>query len=466
MARQRITATQLAKTFNAAEQPVYVLDDEGTVVFCNRACCQWLGETAEELLGRRCAYRDDPDAVGPDAMHPDAVAAGLCPPPAAMAGDRLQATVSYTSELGHLHARQAMFIPLGTGPENVFGLIAILDAEDLAEPVEPHVAAWPSATESEPTELHDQIRQFRRQAASRFRSDGLLGNSPAMRRVRAQVELASGCRAGVLVIGPPGSGRQHVASAIHYGRDGESAGSLVPLACSVLGAELIHSTVTALATGSPLGEESARSTLLLGEIDGIPADAQAELAEVLLRRPFPLRLIATAAARLDEAVGRGEYREDLAAALSAVVIELPPLAERREDLPLLAQSFLERANTKSGRQLGGFTPEALDRLDAYGWPGNLDELAQTVAEAQAKADGPEVGPEDLPERIHLAADAAAHPPRPEQTIVLDEFLAEIETELIRRALARAKSNKAKAARLLGLTRPRLYRRMVQLGLEE
>ncbi len=355
---------------------------------------------------------------------------------------------------------------MGTGPEEVFGLIAILDAEDLSEPVEQCPAAWPSTAESEPTELHDQIRQFRRQAAGRFRADSLIGNSPAMRRVRAQVELAAGSRAGALVIGPPGSGRRQVASAIHYHGDGESAATLVPLACSVLGADLIHSTVTALATGNPLGEESARSTLLLSEIDRLPADVQAELAEVLLRRPFPLRLIATAEKRLDEAVARGEYRQDLAAALSAVVIELPPLVDRREDLPLLAQSLLERANTESGRQLGGFTAEALDRLDAHPWPGNVDELAQTVTEAHAKADGPEIGPDDLPERIYLAADAAAHPRRPEQTIVLDEFLAEIETELIRRALARAKGNKAKAARLLGMTRPRLYRRMVQLGLVE
>jgi len=459
MARPRITATELAKTFNAARQPIYVLDDEGTVVFCNRACYEWLGDGAVGLLGRQCAYRDGADAAGPDA-----VAAGLCPPPAAMTGHRLLATVSCAGNRGQVRVRRATFIPLGTGPGDVLGLIAILDAKDASEPVEQRPVDWPPG-ESEPTELHEQIRQFRRQAAGRFRVDGLLGTSPAMRRARAQVELAAGSRVGVLVAGPPGSGRQHVASAIHYGRDTESAGTLVPLACSVLGADLIHSTVIALATGSPLGEESARSTLLLNEIDRLPADVQAELAEVLLRRPFPLRLIATAESRLDEAVGRGEYREDLAAALSAIVIELPPLADRREDLPLLAQALLERANAESGRQLGGFTPEALDRLDAYPWPGNVDELAQAMAEVHATAEGPEVGPDDLPERIHLAADAAAHPRRPELSIVLDEFLAEIEAELIRRALARSKGNKAKAARLLGMTRPRLYRRMVQLGLE-
>jgi DNA-binding NtrC family response regulator len=104
-------------------------------------------------------------------------------------------------------------------------------------------------------------------------------------------------------------------------------------------------------------------------------------------------------------------------------------------------------------------------LDAYAWPGNLDELARVVAEAHRRVEGPQVGAGDLPDRIRLAAEAAAYPPRPEETIVLDEFLAGVERELIRRALAQAKGNKAKAARLLGMTRPRLYRRLVQLGLE-
>jgi DNA-binding NtrC family response regulator len=142
------------------------------------------------------------------------------------------------------------------------------------------------------------------------------------------------------------------------------------------------------------------------------------------------------------------------------------LAQRREDLPMLAQLFVEEANVRSTKQVAGFSSEAMDRLDAYPWPGNIDELAQMVAQAHERAEGPQITPGDLPERIHLAAAAAAHPRRPEETIVLDEFLGRVERELIRRALARAKGNKTKAAKLLGMTRPRLYRRLVQLGLEQ
>ena len=466
MARQRITATELARLLNSAKQPIYVLDDEFFVVFCSRACHDWLGRPAEELLGRRCVYHSDPDATGTDATGPGAVAAGLCPPPDAMAGRETTANVSRIGEDGRLVYRRARFVPLGTCPEDLIGVVAIVDCEDLPEPQHVSATPTPPSNEAGPIELHEHIRRFRREAAGRFRANRLIGNSPAIRRARSQIELAAGNRSSVLLIGPRGSGRQHVASAIHYGDEPQSAGSLIPLACSVLGVELIHSTVAALAGGNALGEESARSTLLLEEADQLAAEVQAELACVLVGGSFSLRLVATAEQRLVELARRGKYRQDLACVLSTITIELPPLAERREDLPLLAQLFLEEANAAGTRQLGGFTPEALDLLDAYPWPGNVDELAEVVAQSHKQAEGPEIGVGDLSERIHLWDDVAGRPRPVEERIVLDEFVGRIERELIRRALATAKGNKAKAARLLGMTRPRLYRRLLQLGLEK
>ena len=193
-------------------------------------------------------------------------------------------------------------------------------------------------------------------------------------------------------------------------------------------------------------------------------EIQGAMAAALSAPAFRLRSIATGEQPLAEAVRHGRYRDDLAAMLSTITIELPPLARRREDIPLLAQALLEDVNARGGRQLGSFAPETLDRLVAYDWPGNTDELAEVVAESCGRAAGVVILPDDLPERLRLAAEAAARPRRKEETIRLDEFIARIERELIRRALARAKGNKAKAARLLGLNRPRLYRRMIQLGL--
>ena len=164
-----------------------------------------------------------------------------------------------------------------------------------------------------------------------------------------------------------------------------------------------------------------------------------------------------------ELARRGRYREDLASLLSTMVIELPPLASRREDLPLLAQLFLEEVNARGGKQLAASRPRRWIAWTATRGRAMSTSWANGHAVPRAGC-GPLVRPEDLPERLRWAAEPGHPARRKDETIVLDEFLGRIERELIRRA-GPPKGNKAKAARLLGLTRPRLYRRMVQLGLE-
>jgi DNA-binding NtrC family response regulator len=464
MATKHIHAKALARLLHAAPQPIYILDDELTVVFVNQECVNWLGPIAEQLPGTKCLYHTPAENTSPEM-----VAAGLCPPPGVIAGQEISATIAYYGQDGRLIRRRAWFHPLGSFPGDVIGIIAVVDAEDLPQDFSDLDLA--STDEPQGMELHEAIRRFRQEAAGRFQADRLIGNSPAMLLARRQVELAAAGRFSVLLVGPPGSGRQHLAAAIHYASTQDltaasPAGGLIPLDCSVLAADLILSTVAALARANSLDEKLRRTTLLLNHVDEIPTELQMELAAFLTKKPIAFRLISTARIALAELCSRGQYRADLAAVLSTITIVLPPLIERREDLPLLAQIFLEQCNARQAKQVGGFTPEALDKLYAYSWPGNLDELMEIVAEAQHHASGHELGVDDLPERLRLAAQAAAYPRRPEERIILDEYLGRVERELIRRALTRSKGNKAKAARLLGLTRPRLYRRMVQLGLEE
>ena len=471
MPLQRIRATALARLFNSVERPIYVLDGEGTIVFCNQPLLTAIGPAATDLLGRRCVYhaKRERDA--------DATAAGLCPPPRAMAGQAASGSVSWIDADGILQQRWARFIPLcdtpaprGTTDEDavadVIGIVALVDPSDTPRS-EPLV--------SESDDLHRRVCEFQRTMANAHRVDRLIGDSPAMRRARRQVELAAAMRAGVSLIGPPGSGRQHIAKAIHYADHApvgdnaagvkETDGSLIPLACAVLGPDLIRSTVTALG-GASLGASARQGTLLLNEADELPTEVQAELAAIFSRANFPARLISTARRPLDKLAAEGKFREDLASLLSTIVIELPPLAHRRADLPLLAQMFVEKENSRGEKQIGGLTTEALDLLDGYDWPGNVDELALMIAEAHKTAESAVITADDLPKTIHLAAGAAARPHRPIETIVLDEYLAQIERELLQRAIKQAKGNKAKAARMLGLSRPRLYRRLVQLGLEK
>jgi two-component system response regulator HydG len=161
---------------------------------------------------------------------------------------------------------------------------------------------------------------------------------------------------------------------------------------------------------------------------------------------------------------RGKIRADLAHALSTLTIALPPLRKRAEDIPLLAQFLLEEFNARGNKQLSGFSPDAMDDLAACDWPGNVSELAAAVQEACGRAAGPMVFAADLPERIRRGAAAPAQPPRGMAPIALDDFLADIERELLGRALRAARGNKSKAAQLLGINRGRLLRRLAQLGL--
>ncbi|MBN2580122.1 MAG: sigma-54-dependent Fis family transcriptional regulator [Pirellulales bacterium] len=493
MAAKRISTRELTRLLDAVPQPLYVLDEELTVVFLNEPSRNWLGPAADRLPGVRCTYQTP---TGP--AEADAVAAGLCPPPQVLEGRSAEAIVA-CPQPGGTKRRRARFVPLGSGPEAIWLIIALLDAEDLPEEqgdsIESLMGSGVSAAPSSdptPADLHEAIRRFRAQAAGRCRADRLAGVSPAVRLARRQVELAAAGRCSVLVVGPPGSGRQHLAASIYYGssetdqedglgatvglsnRASSTAGQassgtlfspgLVPLDCSVLPGDEVVSTMLSLARSARENQERP-AALLLHRVDEIPAELQLELAALLLKRPFPLRVLATADAPLVELAARGQFRDDLAAALSTLTITLPPLAQRREDLPYLSQIFLEDCNAEGEKQVAGLTPAALDQLDAYPWPGDTAELRETVAAAHRRTAGREIDAADLPERLHVARRAVAHPRRPEEKIVLDEFLRHVERELIRRALARAKGNKAKAARLLGLTRPRLYRRMMQLGLE-
>lgn len=457
MGRKRGAASELSRLLNSAQQPLYLVDREQTLVFCNQACLDWAGQKPDDMLGRRCTYHTSPELSGAEA-----VAAALCPPPVAMTGQSTQAVASWVDDLGEIHRRRVRFLPIGTTPDTCIGVLGVVDDREL--PADDQLPA--AQSQDDPTSLHEQLGQLQRQVAARFRNQRLLGNSPLMRRVRQQVAVAADSQVAVLIVGPPGSGREHVARTIHYADPRYTERTLVPLACGTLGAEFMASTLNALRTAHPPGGDRVVGTLLLSDVDQLPDAAQASVAAVLDRGDLPMRIVATSRTRLLQLSGRGQWHNGLAAALSTIVIELPSLSDRREDLPLLAQALLEETNARGAKQLGGFTAEALDHLDAYPWPNNVAELAQAIAEAHRQAIGPLIEVKDLPARLKYAADADAHPRKPDLPIQLDDLLADVEREVIGRAMAQARNNKSKAAKLLGLTRPRLYRRLEELGLIE
>ena len=360
--------------------------------------------------------------------------------------------------------RRARFVPLRWADGPVICILAVVSDQDSDRPP---AEVKPSESD-EPQDLHLLLQQFRGQKRLLYRARSVVGASPAIRRAAAQAAIAASTRASVLIVGPPGSGRRHLAEAIHYSGPAplatQPAGPLVPLECGLLDAELLRATLRRVPAAASEG-----GTLLLCDADRLPTEVQTALVSALSSPGFPWRVIATAAVPLVGIAPRGAFREDLAAALCTIVIVLPPLAERRGDVPLLAQALLEEQNARGGKQLGGFArrPGPVMR---YPWPGNVAELAEVLAAAHARAASPLVSRADLPERLHAAAETAARPRRKDEPVQIDDFLARIERELIHRALARSASwqQGEGRARFLGLKPPRgsINADAPQLGLIE
>lgn len=448
MPQQHSSKTVVARLLGTSSQPVYLLDERRHIAFCNAACARWLRVDAAALIGLRCDYHSGGDATS------IGLAAGLCPPPEVFQGRAMTAEVSCHDATGQLQRRQAEFRPLPHERPDRIAVLAFVEAENL-----PDAPPAQNASSDTPTELHQRLRALLHGLRGRYRVDQIIGESPAIVRVRDQVRLAIAGAARVVVVGPPGSGCEHVARCIHYGSPAHNTPPMTPLDCRLLDPELLRSTVTSfIASCAELDSEQPPALLLL-DVDQLAPETQVALAELLNIRALHLRTLATARVPLAQLVETHRFRRDLAYTLSTLVIEIPPLAERPQDIPLLAQLFLEQTNAAGGTQRAGFAETALDELLAYPWPRNVEELAEFVQSACQRTPGPLVPAAALPERMRLTAAAAAHPPRPEPAIAMDAFLEEIEQELLLRALQQAKGNKAHAARLLGIDRARLLRRL-------
>jgi DNA-binding NtrC family response regulator len=476
MSESLLTDASLLALLQASDRPIYAVDDEGRIAFCNPALERWIDLAADRILGRIVEYHSETTEGSYSSSDHSGPITGLCPPPQALAGAACSATVSCSTRDGRLRHRRADFVPLQVAQPDAESLpktkgrrisssvLVFLEGDDMSA----QELSRELSPESSADELHRAIRRFRRDQAGRHAIESLLGDSSPMRRLRSQVAAAASTGANVLITGRRGSGHAHVARAIHY-LAGDEDRRLLPIRADVATAESLRRVVEAL-FDQRAGAE--RPTLLIEEIDRISSEQQRMLIDVLRRNANAFRFIATiesdsqgsATTAPDEAPTPRELDPALRDLASTISIELPRLVDRLDDLAVLAQYFLEATNRGRSKQIGGIRPEALDLLALYSWPGELDELRQIIAAAHTAATSHAVTPVDLPAVIHHAAKAAATPRRTIERIVLDDLLTSIEKEAIVRALAQTGGNKSEAAELLGLTRPRLYRRMEQLGL--
>jgi DNA-binding NtrC family response regulator len=467
MPRATANLESLPQLLNGSQRPIYAVDAGRHIIYCNPALATWLDIEIEQIVGRPVEYHSEPTDDSAPASDDVAPLSNLCPPPKALAGEPCDGTISVVARSGRLVHRAAEFVPLGpAGPQKIDGgdgnssvvgngVVVLLADRDLSH----QQLASELSTEPTAEDLHRIIRRFRSGQSNRYAIESLLGDSPAMRKVRAQVEAAAASGANVAIVGRPGSGRAHVARAIHYRAAGSSAARLVPIDCASLTEDRLRRVFDSLRT-SPI-EVRQRPTLLFENLDLMPQAHQTQLAAALAQGSFPARIVATIAPV--DATTSGVVSA-LFSVVSTITIELPRLADRTEDLPILAQYFVELANRGSAKQIGSLRADALDLLILYSWAGELEQLQQVITAAHRACKSHEITPPDLPAVIHHAVQAASRGRRQPERIVLGELLATIEREAISRALQQAAGNKSEAADLLGMTRPRLYRRLVQLGL--
>lgn len=483
MPRTRTISNSLLELLNHSSRPIYAIDARRRIVFCNPALATWLELEPARVTGRLVEYHSEPEANGDAKSDSAAPLADLCPPPRALAGEACVGTISCAVRGGRLAHRHAEFIPLhaANNAHDLEGcsILVLLGASDLT----PQDLAANVDTDPTADELHRTIRRFRRAQAGNYAIESLLGDSTAMQKVRAQVAAAAASGANVLIDGKPGSGRGHVARAIHYRAAGEAAVKLVPVDCEHANDDALRRALEALR--SPTDDPRHRPMLLLENLDRLDPARQSQLLSVVQQKSFRARLVATCSrhAPSAEAVASQGLQQSanqkpadgsrsepatsepaLLNLISTITINMPRLVERLADLPILAQNFLEVCNRGSDKQVGSLREDALDQLALYAWPGELDEMREVIAAAHAACSSHEITPADLPAVIHHASQAASRIRKRPERIVLDELLAQIEREAIVRALALADGNKTEAADLLGMTRPRLYRRLVQLGL--
>jgi len=321
---------------------------------------------------------------------------------------------------------------------------------------------------------------LRRRLDERYGLENVIGHDPKMQRVFEVVEAVADTPTTVLITGESGTGKSMVARAIHQ-RSNRRDGPFVEVACGALPETLLESELFGHVRGAFTGAVGERAgkfkqadggTIFLDEISTATPALQVKLLRVLQEFAFEpvggtktervnVRCILATNEDLEEAVRQGRFRQDLYYRVNVVTIHLPPLRERLGDIPLLAEHFLRRHRERTGRDVLGFTDEAMRCLQAYGWPGNVRELENVVERAVILTRHPTITVEDLPESVRAPSTGSDGDGR---ILPLKKALEKPEREIIERALRAFHGNRQATAEALGINRTTLYKKMRRYGI--
>jgi DNA-binding NtrC family response regulator len=330
--------------------------------------------------------------------------------------------------------------------------------------------------------LRAENQRLKEALDERYQFDNIVGRGAAMREIFQTVVRVAPTRTTVLLAGESGVGKDMIARAIHQ-HSPRKSGPFVKINCTALPENLMESELFGYEKGAFTGantskpgkfEQADKGTVFLDEIGDVPTNIQVKLLRVLQEREFErlgsnvtrsvdVRVIAATNVDLRAALEQGRFREDLYYRLNVVPISVPPLRERKEDIPFLAMHFIKKLAKDLGSSVEQISPAAMDRLVAYSWPGNVRELENTIERSMVLAGGNVLEPDDV--RIENIRQPAAAITQQQALLPEGVTLEQWEQNMIREAMRRANGNKSQAARLLGLTRNALRYRLSQMGME-
>ncbi len=371
--------------------------------------------------------------------------------------------------------------------DQVLGLIHLyctdphkaLDAEDLEFTV---AVAKQLGNAVHQLRLRESLTAENRSLRDQLRVESeLVGESQALRQVESQIGRVAGTNAACLIRGESGSGKELVARALHTSSQ-RKQGPFICLNCAAITESLLESELFGHEKGSFTGatekkvgkfEAANHGTIFLDEIGEMAVGAQAKLLRVLEGHPFErvgggtpikvdVRVVAATNQPLEQAVRDGRFRRDLFFRLQVVEIRVPPLRERKSDIPLLAEHFLRKFVRETGRRIRGFTPAALMKMTEYQWPGNVRELRNVIERAVALGQGPVVDVNDIwLSSLEMNTPGSSGSPPPYESLPLEE----VEKRHILHTLAHTDWNKSQAAAILNIERSTLDRKIKGYGLK-
>jgi len=329
--------------------------------------------------------------------------------------------------------------------------------------------------------LHDENRRLRAQQQQSGDIDSIIGSSAAIRETKELISKIAGLSSTVLILGESGTGKEIVARAIHALSPRKDK-PFVAVNCGAIPANLLETELFGHKKGSFTGavedktgmfEVAQGGTIMLDEIGDMEPSTQVKLLRVIEERvirrlgsteaiPVDARVISATNRDLEVQIEQGLFREDLYYRLNVIPVRLPPLRERREDIPALAHHFLRRCSGELGKEVGNIGPQAMELMEKYEWPGNVRELQNVIERAVALCSGTVIEPNDIPEKVRnfIAGPADNVVELAPEGVDLEEQTERIERSLIAQAMQRANFSQKRAAELLHLT-PRALRYRLQ-----